>query len=235
MKKLLFLALAAVFLVVNTACKRTVEGENNKWESNKERIGKLKAKYPGFSSPLNEVMTQAEAKFKEAETVSGEEGKIELLSAANKIASPNFVTKLDGLDRKINNIEDLATKAAQAATDESDREAAKSAKRSATVAIENARREVRNAKANSIASAEAVIEGITLNLNRAEDRLEKVLKVAEAKKDAEEKTAEDEKTAEEDAKAAEEEKTAAIKCGYCGTMNEAGALKCSGCKAPIEK
>lgn len=234
MKKLFFLALGAALLILNTACKQTVEGESNRWESNKQRIEKLKAKYPGFSSALDEVMTQAEAKFNEAESVSGDEGKIELLSAANKIASPNFVTQLDGLDSKINNIEDLAAKAAQESTDHSDRDAAWTAKTSATRAIEEARKQVRSANASSITAAEGVIEGIVLNLNRAEERLQKVVKTAEDKKAAEEKAAEDEKTAEDDAKAAEEEKKAAIKCGYCGTMNDAGTAKCNSCGAAIE-
>ena len=59
MKTQLTLCLLAVLFLFSTSCKRTVEGENNRWESNKQQIEKLKAKYPSFSGALNEVMRQA--------------------------------------------------------------------------------------------------------------------------------------------------------------------------------
>ncbi len=235
MKKSLLFALMAVLLVFSTACKRTAEGESNRWKANKKTLEQLKAQYPNFSAAFDEVLQKAEAKMQAAENAGSEDESIKMMAEANRIATPSFVTKLKGMDSKINTIEDLAAKAAQASTDHSDSDAAWSAKTSADRAIQDARSSIKSAKVTSVAAADGVVNSAIQNLERAEKRLQDVIKTSKDKKDAQDKAKEDKKVAEDEKKAAEEKKKSPIKCGYCGKMNEAGSVECASCGASLSQ
>jgi hypothetical protein len=234
MKKLLFFALAALLLVANTSCKRTVEGESNKWKANKQSVEQMRANYSNFGAAFDEILEKAEAKMNEAESASSEDQSIKLMAEANGIISSSFVNKLKNFDRKVNDIEDLAAKAAQIPGDHSDNDAAWVAKNSADRAIRDARNSLKSAQISNVAAAEGVVSSAMQNLERAEKRLKDVISKTEKKIDDKEKAEEDKKAQEEAAKAEEEKKAEPVKCGYCGKMNDPGAKECGSCGAPIE-
>jgi chromosome segregation ATPase len=234
MKKNLFIALAAFLLVATSSCKRTVEGENNRWNANKQEVEEMRAKYSNFEAALDEIMEKAEAKMNEAESASSEDASIKLMTAANSIITSSFVPKLKKFDSKVNDIEDLAAKAAQIPGDHSDNDAAWTAKNSADRAIRDARKSLNSAQINNLSAAESIVNSAMQNLDRAKSRLNNVISKAKEKQEAKEKAEEDKKAAENAAKTEEKKKAQPVKCSYCGKNNDPGSKECGGCGAPVE-
>lgn len=234
MKNFIFLAFLGALLLGQTACKRSVEGETQSWEANKGNVQKLSAKYSNFKPAFEEILKKAEAKMTEAQAMTDEKAKISAMAEANSIIRPKFVQGLEGMDRKISTLEDLMAKASQQSKDHSDRDAAWAAKSSGERAIREVRELIRGAKVSSAAVADGIVNDADRQLSSAQNRLQEVVKTAQKKADEKEKAKADQKAEETAKQEAEEKKASPIKCGYCGTMNKPGSLKCSSCAAPLE-
>lgn len=215
------------------SCARSIEGETQNFEANMQRLDKLSAKYPAFKAAFNSMREDATKQMETAKALGDEKAKIAGMTAANKIAGPNWVTNLEDFEAKTNAIRDLATKATQQAGDENDKDAARVASRSGEDAIREAQNKLNNASVNSPSDADAIVSSIMSNLSSAESRLNEVVNAAESKKNEGKKAEEEAKTAEDQKKAEEEKKKAPIKCSHCGKMCPAGSTKCDGCGAPL--
>ena len=233
MKNYFLLSLCAL-LFLATSCKKTVEGETKKFETNIKRLNDLMAQYPSFKPALESVKNEAQSKMDAANKASGDDAKIKAMADANSVASPQFVYQLDDIEDQKSKLRSLITKAAQSVNDGNDRDAARSARNYAEDAISNADRKLRDASVNNASDAEAVLRPIMSSLSGAMSDLSSVISTADGKKQAEKKAENDSKAAEETKKVEEEKKAAPVKCGYCGNMNPAGTAKCSGCGAQVK-
>ena len=226
MKNLFFLLLATAAFW--TSCgPATVESETSRWNSNKERIGKLGALYSNFKPVLQSVLAEAETKMKAAEAVSKPEDKIKAMSEANGVASATFVTQLESISGKIKSLKDAVVSVQQKATDKSDANAAWVAAMSAEGTIRNSEAKLLAAAPTNASEATAVVDAITDELDASKKRLDDVAKVAAGK-------AEDNKKAAADDKKAEEAKTADVICAYCKKSSPAGSKECGSCGAAIK-
>lgn len=230
-KSFLFALIGYLFLAVS--CQRTIEGEQQNFDINMQRLSEISAKYPAFKSACESLRSDATKQMEAAKGFSEEKAKIEGMATANSIAGPTWVRNLAEMDRKINEIRDMATQATQKAGDRTDSDAAWVASRSGEDAIREARSRLSSASTNNPSDAAVVVSTVMSNLEAAEKRLNDVIKTAEEKKSEEKKAEEESKTAEEHKKAEEEQKKAPIKCGHCGNSNPAGSTKCGGCAAPL--
>ncbi|MCP4443003.1 MAG: hypothetical protein GY810_29205 [Aureispira sp.] len=232
--KNLYVVVAMLLGFLAVSCGTSPEAQKNQWNSNKKRLTRLQAEYPNFKTALAAVLTDAEAKWTSAEGVSGEEAQIEAMQGANSAASPQFVKDLDGLNKKMEDLKDLMTDVQQHVADYGDAAAARVAASEANNTLATVEGGIRTASASDANSANAITKGWTSKLESASKRLKKVQETAQKKKD-DKKAADDKAKADDDKKAAaDEEAKKPIKCAGCGTMNEAGSLKCSGCTAPLD-
>lgn len=221
--KNLILLLTAFSVLLIASCAKSVEGETNAWNRNKEKINELKVLYPSMANALTTQLSSAEAAWENANSVSGEEAKIEAMAGANRLLNSGFVSDLSDFKKKQKDLNDLVvdvTAASKAANDEL----------SARVAIMQANSVISNTKsmvergAQTPAEAEIVMNQVTKDL----DDITKTLK----------KTQERFKKVEKDEKKAEAEKEEAAKpwtCNYCSKSNAADAKECGGCGAPHSK
>jgi hypothetical protein len=233
MKNYFLLSLCAL-LFLATSCKKSIEGETKKFESNIQKLNEIGARYPSFKAACETLKSDATKQMETAKGLSEEKAKIEAMATANNIASPTWVNNLSGVDDKINSIRDMSTKASQNSHDRNDSDAAWAASRQGEDAIREAKMKLESSSVNSPSDAAAIVSTIVSNLDAAERRLSDVVRTAENKKDAEKKAENDSKAADETKKAEEEKKAAPVKCGYCGNMNPAGTAKCSGCGAQVK-
>ena len=232
MKKSQLIALLG-FLFLAVSCQKTIEGEQKNFDSNIQKLDEISAKYPRFKGACETIKKDANKQMESARQLSEEKSKIDAMSAANKIASPIWVYNLSQMDRKINAIRDMITKAAQNAKDKNDSDAAWMASRQGENAISEAKNKLENADVNNPSDAAAIVSSVMKNLEAAERRLNDVVKTAQDKVAAEKKAENDAKTAEDGKKAEEEKKKAPVKCGHCGQMSPAGSTQCSKCSAPL--
>lgn len=82
-------------------CERTVDSENNRWVRNKARLERLSSEYPNLAVAFSAHLQQASQVYQQAEQVSNEEEKINLMAEANRKASPTYIKQLDQLDEKV--------------------------------------------------------------------------------------------------------------------------------------
>jgi hypothetical protein len=228
--KNLFFILLAVSAFFASCGPATVESETSRWNSNKERIGKLGALYPNFKTVLQSVLSEAETKMKAAEAISKQEDKIKAMGEANTAASPNFIYTLEGISGKIKSLKDAVVSVQQKATDKSDANAAWVAAMSAEGTIRNSEAKLLAAQPTNASEATAVVDAIEDELDASKKRLDDVAKVAAGKAEDNKKSAEEAKKAEEEAKKA----TADVVCAYCKKSWPAGTKECGGCGAPIK-
>jgi hypothetical protein len=233
MKNYFLLSLCAL-LFLATSCKKSVEGETKKFETNIKRLNDLMAQYPSFKTALESVKKDAQSKMDAASKVSGDDAKIKAMAEANSVASPQFVYQLADIEDQKNKLKSLITKATQNANDGNDREAARSARNNANDAIYDADRKLRDASVSNASDAEAVLRPVMSSLSSAMSDLNSVISTADGKKQAEKKAEKDNKAAEDTKKAEEEKKAAPVVCGYCKNSNPAGTAKCSGCGAQLK-
>lgn len=231
--KNLYVIAAMLLGFLAVSCGTSPEAQKNQWNSNQKRLTRLQAEFPNFKAALQAALTDAEAKWTTAEGVSGEEAQIEAMQTANSAASPTFVRDLDGLNKKMEELKDLMTDVQQHIADYGDAAAARTAATEASVTLGQVEGGVRTATAADVNAANAITKSWTTKLESANKRLKKVQETAKKKKDDKKAAADDKKAATDEKAAAEKEAAQPVKCGGCGTMNKAGALKCSGCTAPL--
>ncbi|MFK8103475.1 MAG: hypothetical protein AB8G15_13160 [Saprospiraceae bacterium] len=213
-------------IVILSACgKASVESETKRWQSNQDRITRLRALYPGFSGALDHAFAEARTAMVAAEQLEGET-KIAAMTKANQKASVSFIRELDQMDRLVQKIEDKITKAKQTTTKKNDQNAAWDAARRADNAIRESKNKLSFASVKEIAAANAITKSVKSQLDGAEKRLEEVMKVAK-------KVEKETKEAAEIAKEVEAEKQADIVCSYCKARNTPDQKECSKCSAPL--
>jgi exonuclease VII small subunit len=232
MKNCTFLVLLAI-LFLTASCQKTIEGEQKNFDANIQKLDEVAAKYPKFKKACDILKKDANNQMESARKLSEEKSKIEGMSAANTIASPQWVGNLSEMDKKIEAIRDMITKAAQMSKDKNDKDAAWTASRMGEDAISDVENKLNDARIESPSDAAAVVSSAMSKLEAAEKRLSDVVKTAQDKVAAEKKAENDAKTADDQKKAEEEQKKAPVKCKYCGDSCPAGTTKCCKCGAPM--
>jgi len=219
------LQFVAALLLMVSACSKTVEGEQQQWDSNVTECKGLMAKYPGFKPALEARLTKAQAIY-DAAAGLGDEAKIAKMSEANGAISKDFVAGLRGLEAKLKKLREKRVEAASKAGDESSRLGAKVAADDASATIERVEATLETGAADE-AGAAAVLDKINGDIDTAQSAVDKVLGVeADKKNDADKKTQDEAKS-----KAAADAKVAPWKCEYCGASNAHDHTKCSSCGA----
>ena len=87
--------LASLLLLVSS-CKKTVEGESQRWEAGVTEVKGLMAQYPGFKPALEARLARAQGIYDAASSL-GEEQKIAKMAEANGELRKDFVGELTGL------------------------------------------------------------------------------------------------------------------------------------------
>ena len=218
-------------LLLVTACAKSVEGESKKWDANVSKVNALGAKYPGMKPALDARLETSKTSWEAAQGLSDEESKIKAMAAANSALTAGFVGKLDEVEGKLSKLRETRVDAASTAGDESSRLAAKLAAEDAQKTVERVEKTLADG-AKDEASATAVLDKITSDIDTAQKAVDKVL--ANDKKKTDDKAAAD-KSAKDEAAKADADKAAAVAnwtCEYCGTSNEHDATSCSSCGAP---
>ncbi|MFT7622475.1 MAG: hypothetical protein ACI9WU_001648 [Myxococcota bacterium] len=216
MKRVLILALALLFF---GACKKSVESESKRFETNKQRLSELKALYPGFAKPLTARLAKGEKLAKEAREMGDEEAAAEKLSSANKALLGGFVSDLDDVEEKVNGLKAKMVEAATSAADKATGAGAKVASDQAgktLAAVEAALKQ----GATDEAGAKAIAGKALRDLAAAEKNLGTVVSAGKGKTTKAE-------TGKAEAKAAKANWT----CGYCQKSNPHHEHKCTGCGA----
>lgn len=222
--RILQIFIMAIAVLAVMSCKKSIEGETSKWESNKRQISELKALYPGFSKALDEQMTKATNLWSAAEGLSDEKAKIDKMAAANREIGGGWVDKLGRLDNKKTKIRNDIVRVKGMKLDENDRSSINSAANNAERTISDvdsrlSRGAISSSQANTIVSnAYNQLESALKTIDKVESNVKSKTKTAEKEK--------------EDTKKAEEKKNAMWKCSFCDKKNAATATECGGCGAP---
>lgn len=220
-----FTVFAAMLLMV-AGCKKSVEGETQRWEAGVKDVKALAAQYPGFKPALDARLAAAQSIHDAAESL-GDEEKIQKLSEANARLRDDFVGKLGALADTMKKLREKRVQAAAGAGDESSRLAAKVAAEDAGKALDRADATLASG-ASDEAAAVAVLDKIAADLDAADKAIDKVLGAdADKKADAKSQAEADAKS-----KADAEAKVAPWKCEYCGAENPHTEGSCTACGAP---
>ena len=114
---LLCLSSLAIFLLV--ACEKTIESETNRWNSNQARLERLISEYPNLSAALQSQLTEARSLYEAAKGITDEESRISKMAEANSAAAPYFVSTLDNMDKKIEELRAISAELFEDGNDKS--------------------------------------------------------------------------------------------------------------------
>ncbi len=106
----LYQLIIAGLLLSAISCKKTVDGETERWMNSEARLTRLMTEYPNFEVALSKVLEESKVLFQSAASETNPELKIEKLGIANKAANPSFVNRLDNLDKQIENLRETSVK-----------------------------------------------------------------------------------------------------------------------------
>ena len=228
MKNLSLLFLAAVAILFS-ACKATVEGEQNNYKANLKSIEALGGLYPSFKPALDAIKAEGEAAFKAAEAQAGE-GQAQAMREANNKLFPSFLRDLQDVSKNINSLREKRTKV----QNEGQGTGTILTSMDVDQVINEAEANLKK-PAGTAAELEAIVSTVVSSLKSMEKSLDELI----AKKEAEKKAAAGEKANADSAakaeKAAAEKAASPIKCGFCGKSNEPKSTKCGGCGADLAK
>jgi hypothetical protein len=232
MSRIAAVTAAAVLAVGIAGCKKTVEGENKRWSASTQKVQELQALYPGFAAPLKEQLAKAQAVMDAAKGVSDQEAKIKKMAEANSLLTDGFVGQLDDVDAKKKRIREKMVTATTAATDKTDRLAAKQAGDDAQRVMTGVEEALKRG-ATEIAGANAIVRRAVDELAGAERNLDRVIDAARAKQRAAQKGAEPKGKGAKGASGGGGGAPAVTqwKCSYCDHTNATSAAKCTNCGA----
>jgi hypothetical protein len=232
MKKLSLLLVMS--LVLFASCKKTVESEKRSWDVNLREANELKYEYPSFADIITEQIKTAETAMNETQAISDEKMKIQKMAEANGLLNITFIRNL----KEIKTLKyGIRTKSAEARGLKFDYNEMMSSNR----IIADGERAVydSDAKLKSVVStksdADALSSLVLSDLKTAVSNLDRIIAQVKERENLEKKKVE--QVAAEKA-AVEKQKTEAaqpVKCSYCGVLNAADAINCTGCGAPLKK
>jgi hypothetical protein len=220
----------AVVMLLFAGCKKSVEGEQQKWKTSVEEVKALMATYAGFKTPLEQRLTKATELHDAADSLDGD-AKIDKLSEASSALMAGWVRDLQGIDEAMKDLRTKRVEAASKAGDESSLLGAKVAAEDAQKALDRAQKALEGG-AKDEAGAAAVVKSVKSDIETAAKAVDSVLKADKSKKD--EKAAKEEAKEAKDAaaKAEADAKVAPWKCEYCGAENPHDETNCKSCGAP---
>jgi hypothetical protein len=224
--KVKFIFYLLPLLVTAVSCQKSLDGELRAYEANIKKLDALSSKYPSLRIAVETVKKDATIQYETAKKLSEEKSKIEGISAANKIARPKFVNNIDEIEKLVISLPNKFSEATQKAFDENDKEAVKIAIRTTEDDIFDAKARLQNARISSSNEANSVTDEILSLLENAENRLDKVIESADAKREDQKKS-----EAKKDSQKAADSKP--VKCGHCGKVCDPGSNSCKSCGAPL--
>jgi hypothetical protein len=223
----LLVAALGVSLCV-AACKKTVEGENQAWQRNVQRVNELAAVYPGFANALHEQQKHAEDAMAAARGVSDKELAAKKMAEANALLDGGFIYSLGQLDARSRSLREKIITANNDATQAGDPASARLAADDAQRILRNLDDTLKTGAPNADAAA-AVLRKIDGDLSSASANLDRVIAAARARKAEATKAA---TAAPAAGGASAPVAVAQWKCTYCNHMNDDGRKKCENCGAP---
>jgi hypothetical protein len=223
--------IAVVMLLLGAGgCKKSVEGEQQRWKSGVEDVKALTATYAGFKPALEQRLAKATEIHDAADSLEGDE-KIDKLSEASSTLMAGWVRDLQGLDEAMKALRTKRVEAAAQAGDASSRLGATVAAEDAQKALDRAQKAL-EAGAKDEASATAVVKSVKSDIETAAKAVDTVLKADKSKKDDKAATEEAKDAKDAAAKAEADAKVAPWKCEYCGAENPHDEGSCKACGAP---
>lgn len=224
-------ALLLMVILAGLSCKKTVEGENKRWQRSTQQIQALTGLYPGFAAPLKARLTQAQALMDSAQQLSDKQAAANKMAEANSQLTSGFVGILGRIDGSMRSLrEKVVTVSTSAATD-TERQAAKTAADSAQRVLRSVT-DLLKAGAADATAADAVARRVEADLRSADQSLDVVLRAQKERAQAAAKAQQAEAEAKRAQETAKEQATKPWKCEYCGHENPVSAEKCSNCGAP---
>lgn len=222
MKTTLTLLLSlSLMALVGTGCKKTVKGEESRWNSGNKKIDELMTLYPGFKKALRKQRKAAKKLYEAAQSVEDKKAKIKQLSAANNALTGGFVDHLAKADAKIKGIRSQLIEASSAKVKD---------KAKAQASIDEAKRILTEVDAMlkrgapHPMAATTIMNKIAGELTAAEGHLRNVIP-----KRAKPATAKPAKAA--GAVPAKKAEPAKWTCEYCNHVNDPAAHSCKNCGA----
>lgn len=221
------LMLSFLLVVLAMGCSRSVEGETKAWTRNQQTVKDLMTLYPRMGGALNEQLNKATSAWDAAQSVSGDDAKIEAMANANRLLNSGFVQDLSRFEKEEKDLQALIIDVQTNAKGSDDARSAFVVRDQANATLRQARMSIDNG-AISAAQATVVMDKVTKDMAAATKNLKKVNDGFKKK----ETSAQKEKAAD---KAAEKAETAPWTCSYCSKSNPADATECGGCGAGHEK
>lgn len=227
-----FLFFLTIFTLIS--CKKTVEGENQAFESNLRQLNELMSEYPQFKPALQQCMNEGKKAMEEARKVSDEKQRIEKMAQANTTLYPISASDL-------NNIRNLKDKLKREISDESDlKKLSRNEQNTLDRAIDDARdaekkadRYIMDHKADNLSEMAGYVANATRELNAAYDDLNRLKN--RYKKPVENKDKDkDKNNNSKDGKDSESNTSKVVKCEYCGKKVDATKEKCESCGASLK-
>jgi hypothetical protein len=222
------MALALGTSLLFVGCKKTVEGENQAWQRNLQRINELAALYPSFANALHEQQKKADEAMSAARSVGDKEQAAKAMADANSMIDSGFVYALSQMDSRMRSVRDKIVSAGTGATDPADQVAARAVTDDAQRILKGVD-DALKAGAADANSATVVVRKLEGDLSSAGSNLDKVIDAARQRKAAAAAAAKP--AAGTTAPAAPVAKVQ-WKCSYCNHMNDDARSKCENCGAP---
>lgn len=183
-------------LICTFSCKKTVDGETERWMNSEARLSRLMTEYPNFKTALQTVLEDSKVLFTQASKETNPEIKIEKLGVANKAANPPFVSRLDGLDRQIENLRESSVKLFEMAETNKNIIVADVRADNVNAVIKDAKKYLAKVEVTDKRQAnQALTKGLG-KMDRLDRNIKKQLAEAQKVKRAKEKAAQDAATAE---------------------------------------
>ncbi len=233
-------------IAVLVSCKATVEGEQSKYERNKNELSGLAITYPKFADPINAHISIIEKKWQEALAISGDEEKIKALSNINKTFKPTAVRTLMELEKSISTLEaDIKFLEEQKASNVTlglirEIDEARQKIQETENALKNTEEEV-----TDLNQMQTIVGGHLTNMNKVKGvisaQANKIREEQKAEQESQQASQQGEASQAGDDHSSDKTSTAPaapakekmVKCSYCGTKNKESRVKCSNCGASL--
>ena len=228
------LFLLVSLLVFFAACGPSVESETKAWDSNKQKIEKLKAEYPAYVALFDQKMEQAKTLWDAAAKETDEDAKAKKMSEANNLIDKGPIAELSSLKSDLSELKSLSNQMDNSTLDERALEKASDARKLMRKAKDKVDDVLNRTEKATVDEAVGMINKAKSRIEEAKGEIKSVIKQAK-KKEANAKKTEEKK---DELNKTDETKTTTpevkmIKCKFCGNKNKSTDKTCSGCGSNI--
>lgn len=219
-------------VLVLSGCGKSVEKETRRWESNQQKVARLKAAYPGYAGLISAEMDQAAEQWDQALQVADEEERLKTLVQVNSFVGDGVINELLDLKSRLSSVDRKVNQLLKLPKDSTEDAAASFAVKEAQSALLRAKELLRSQNLEysqamtSLSAADAGLKSAVTSLDkiirtiRKNDQQTTTASTTQAKPSAGTSTL------------STQTKSTTWKCSYCGSVYPNSVTKCKGCGAP---